>query len=431
MTHSPAQTCDVLVMGGGPAGSALATLLAEKGRRVVLLEKDHHPRFHIGESLLPLSLPYLDRLGVTDQIEQIGLRKYAAEFHSMDHGCQSDFRFGEAIDRSYPYSYEVRRSEFDHILLQNSRSKGAEVIEGCRVTSVQLGDDGINQVAARCDDGSERHYSARFYVDATGRDTFLAHVLGSKQRNRKHASAALYGHFDGARRNSGQDEGNICIYWFAHGWFWFIPLKDGTTSIGAVCSPAYLKTRSVPVDRFLLDTIALCPGLAARLADARLNGEVTATGNYSYQSSRMHGRNYLMIGDAFAFIDPVFSSGVHIALHGGCRGAEVVDRILDHPEWAPVELRQFQREISRSLKTFSWFIYRVTTPAVRDMFIYPRNILGVKTGVLSLLAGDLFRDTPLRLRLLVFQIIFWIKSLCMPRQSLAALRRRRKSMELG
>jgi flavin-dependent dehydrogenase len=428
MNTVPAQTCDVLIIGGGPAGSAMGALLAERGRKVLVLEKDRHPRFHIGESLLPLSLPFFERLGVQDDIERIGLRKYAAEFHSMYHGRQSDFRFGEAVDKSYPYAYEVRRSEFDHVLIRNCAAKGAEVREGWRVTGAELAGDEITAVTAVDEAGTEHRFKAAFYVDATGRDTFLADLLRTKERNRRHASAALYGHFSGALRNAGQEEGNISIYWFDHGWFWFIPLKDGITSVGAVCTPAYLKTRQVPVEQFFFDTIALCPGVQQRLAAARLENPVTATGNYSYQSTKMYGRNFLLVGDAYAFIDPVFSSGVHLALQGAFRGAETVDRILADPRTAGAELEKYRREIEGGLRTFSWFIYRITTPAVRDLFMYPRNILGVKEGVLSLLAGDLFRETPLKFRLLVFRAIYYLTTLLMPKASLAAHRRRRKNL---
>jgi flavin-dependent dehydrogenase len=286
-------------------------------------------------------------------------------------------------------------------------------------------------VTAVDENGEEQCYQARFYVDATGRDTFLANLLGIKQRSRKHASAALYGHFAGAKRNSGVDEGNIAIYWFDHGWFWFIPLKDGVTSVGAVCAPAYLKRRQASVEAFFQDTIAQCPGIQERLSEARLVSPATATGNYSYESSRMHGKNYLMVGDAFAFIDPVFSSGVHLALHGAFRGAELVDRILDQPDCAAREFRNYQKEIVGGLRTFSWLIYRSTSPAVRDMFIHPRNVFGVRPGMVSLLAGDVFRDTPLRIRLMVFKVIYYLMTLFSFKESRAAWRRRQNDMGLN
>jgi len=422
------QSCDVLVIGGGPAGSAISALLAESGWQVTVLEKDRHPRFHIGESLLPLSIPFFERLGVLPQVEAIGLRKYAAEFHSMYHGKSSRFHFSDALDRSFPYAFEVRRAEFDLLLIRNAAAKGADVREGWRVTGVQLKDGRIESVAALDEDGVERQWQPRFVVDASGRDTFLANFFGSKSRNSRHNSAALYGHFRGARRQCGRDEGNICIYWFDHGWFWMIPLKDDTMSVGAVCWPYYLKSRTLPVEQFFRDTIALCPGVAERLADAELVSEVTATGNYAYQSSRMRGANYLLIGDAYAFIDPVFSSGVHLALNSAFEGAATVDAVLRDPAAADVRLAQFERKVRRGLKTFSWFIYRITTPAIRDMVLHPRNPWRIKEAVISLLAGDLFRDTPLAPRLLIFKAIYYLKTLFDPHASYAAYKRRRTNI---
>jgi len=424
-------SCDVLIIGGGPSGSALGTLLARKGHHIILLEKDRHPRFHIGESLLPLSLPYLDELGVREDIERIGLRKYSAEFHSMYHNAHSAFSFSDAVDPSYSYGYQVRRSEFDHVLLKNCADQGATVYEACRVTDVSVTQSAITQVTATHQDGSIQDYHARFYVDATGRDTFLASKLGTKFRNPKHASAALFGHFSGAKRYEGKDEGNISIYWFDFGWFWFIPLKDGTTSVGAVCHPRYLRERSKEVEDFFLETIALCPALQERLSEATLIEPVTATGNYSYQSRKMHGDNFLLIGDAFAFIDPVFSSGVHLALHGAFKGAEVIDRILHHPKQAKKELAQLEASVWKGLGVFSWFIYRVTTPAIRDLFIHPRNLFGVRSAVISILAGDLFGATSIQKQILIFKVIYALKTLFSPRTSFLAFRNRQKNMEIN
>jgi flavin-dependent dehydrogenase len=403
--------CDVLIMGGGPAGAAAGALLAERGWHAVILDKDHHPRFHIGESLLPLSMPYLERLGVCEAVERIGLRKYAAEFHSVYHGKSATFNFGEALKRDYPYAYEVRRSEFDHLLLRNAAAKGTEVHEGWRVDRAEVHGGEIRSVSAVDENGQRENWQARFYIDATGRDTFMADLLGVKERNPRHRSAALYAHFTGAQRNTGRDEGNICIYWFDHGWFWMIPLKDGAMSVGAVCKPEYLKNREVPVEQFLHDTIALCPGVAKRLKEANLASEVTATGNYSYQSRRMTGRNFLMAGDAYAFIDPVFSSGVHLALNSAFLAADMVDGILHDPATAPRRLRAFESQIHKGLGVFSWFIYRITSPAVRDLFMNPENLFRVREAVTSVLAGDLFRGTPLRWPLSAFRVIYYIKSL--------------------
>src|SRR5271169_4059133 len=269
---------DVVVIGGGPAGATIAALLAERGEHVVLVEKDRHPRFHIGESLLPFNLPLFERLGVQADIERIGMPKYGAEFVSIYDDRTSGFEFANAWDKGFPYAYQVRRSEFDHILLKNAAVKGATVIEECRVTDIAFPPEGGAAASGRDADGQVRRWRAKFLVDASGRDTLLASRFDIKHRNPKHASAAIFGHFTGARRATGKAEGNIALFWFDHGWFWFIPLADGTTSVGAVCRPHYFKSRTTDLREFFMATIALCPPLAERLKDATLASPVTGTG---------------------------------------------------------------------------------------------------------------------------------------------------------
>src|SRR3954470_14608937 len=183
---------DVLVIGGGPGGATIAALLATGGRNVVLLEKARHPRFHIGESLLPLNMPLFERLGVADEMKQIGMPKYGAEFVSPWHPDAVTFDFANAVDKSFPNAYQVRRSEFDHILFRNAVRKGAAAIEGCRATGVEFDAEGAT-VAVRHDDGREEGLKTRFVVDASGRDTLLGSQFGIKTRNPAHNSAAIFG----------------------------------------------------------------------------------------------------------------------------------------------------------------------------------------------------------------------------------------------
>jgi flavin-dependent dehydrogenase len=423
--------CDVLVVGGGPAGSTASALLAGKGHKVILLEKERHPRFHIGESLLPLNLPLLEQLGVLEEVERVGMLKYGAEFVSPYHNKAITFDFAKAWDKSKPYAFQVRRSEFDHILIRNAAAKGATVVEGCKVTGVEFPEAGGAIATARDEDGGTRSVRARFLVDASGRDTLLASRFGIKKRNRKHNSAAMFGHFTGAHRLSGKAEGNITVFWFDHGWFWFIPLADGTTSVGAVCWPYYIKSRKTDQTTFFKDTIALCPALAERLKDAELTGQVTGTGNFSYQADRMTGPDYLMLGDAFAFIDPVFSTGVYLAMNSAFRGADAVDICLRHPEKAELALKDFESEIRRGIGTFSWYIYRVTTPAMRNLFMGPRNVFRVEEALLSLLAGDVFRPSPIRSRLRIFKAIYYMNAALDLKANVRAWFRRRRNVRVA
>ena len=401
--------CDVLVAGGGPAGATAAALLAAQGRKVTLVEKDRHPRFHIGESLLPMNMELLDRLGVSGQVAKVGMPKYGVEFVSPYHNKTTLLEFSGSWDKRFESAYQVRRADFDEILIRNAATKGAEVIEGCRIESVEFLADGGARVTGTDDAGQARAWRTRFLVDATGRDTLLANRLSLKQRNRRHNSAAIYGHFTGAKRLAGRQEGNITIFWFDHGWFWFIPLADGTTSIGAVCRPEFLKTRGgTDVTAFFHQLIAMSPELSRRLSGAELNGPAHATGNYSYKSERMTGRNYIMLGDAFAFIDPVFSTGVYLAMRSAFMGAQTIGECLDQPARADRALARFDREVRSGIDTFSWYIYRITRPAMRNLLMNPRNYFRVEEAVLSLLSGDVDRHSPIRPRLAVFKAFYYV-----------------------
>jgi flavin-dependent dehydrogenase len=374
-----------------------------------------------------MNLPLFDRLGVHEQIARIGIVKRAAELNSPQHEAPVNFSFGQAWDKRFPHAYQVRRSEFDQILFEHCQRRGATGLQDCRVTDVDFRPDCMH-VNARHGDGTLSRFEARFVVDASGRDTFLSGRMGLKRRNPRHASAALFGHFRNAERLPGEAEGNISLFWFEHGWFWFIPLRDGTTSVGAVCWPHYLKTRRTDPTQFLLDTIALCPALARRLERAELTGPATATGNYSYLGQRMSGDRHILIGDAFAFVDPVFSSGVFLAMNSAFLGADVVEAALRGRPDAERVRRRFERDVRFGLRQFSWFIYRMTSPTMRKLFMAPRNNLRMQEALLSLLAGDLFRGTPIRWSLRAFKAIYYTASLLDIKDNLAAWKRRRRMM---
>jgi flavin-dependent dehydrogenase len=372
-----------------------------------------------------MNLVLFERLGLGDEIERIAMIKYGAEFISPCHGKSATFDFANALDKGHPYAYQVRRSVLDEILFKHARAQGAETIEGCRVDTIEFPAGGGALVRARTEDGAARSWRARFLVDASGRDTLLANRLNLKRRNRRHNSAAMYGHFNGARRLPGKAEGNISVFWFDQGWFWFIPLADGTTSVGAVCRPDYFKARATDLDAFFMNTIATCPAIADRLSQATLVASVTGTGNYSYRAERMTGESFILLGDAFAFIDPIFSTGVFLAMHSAFAGADAVVTCLDRPKHARQALRRFEAGTRRGIDIFSWYIYRASRPAMRNMLMSPHNTLGIEEAMLSLLAGDVFRRSTVRARLLVFKLIYYVSSSLTPRRTFQAWRRQR------
>ncbi|CAH0259104.1 NAD(P)/FAD-dependent oxidoreductase [Roseomonas sp. CECT 9278] len=469
--------CDVLIIGGGPAGSTAATLLAEKGRRVVMLERDRHPRFHIGESLLPLNLKVFERLGVTDEVAAIGVHKPGARFVSDEHGKHTAFSFAAGLNQDYTYSYQVRRSSFDEVLFRRAQRAGADAREGMRVLDVALeargrgaleargggaleargrgaleargggaleargrgaleargsgalDAPGGHRVTARDEAGAIHAFRARFVMDCSGRDTVLASAMGSKARNPHNNTAALYGHFRGvapfgARDDSAPlsapdtgaplgaaEDGNITIHLFDEGWFWMIPLPDGVMSVGVVSNPGFFKRRRGEPREFFLETLRAVPSVARRIADAELVSDVTTTGNYSYASTVMHGDGWLMAGDAYAFIDPVFSSGVLLAMASAEMGADVADAWLDDPARAAPMARAFEAKVKRAIGSLSWLIYRINTPVLRDMFMEPRNRFRMREGLVSLLAGDVHTNANRQLPVLAFKGAFYALSL--------------------
>jgi flavin-dependent dehydrogenase len=405
----PTELCDVVVIGGGPAGSTAAAMLARRGHKVIALEKAHHPRFHIGESLLPMNLPLFERLGVLDKVRALGVFKPGADFEADNERGYNTYAFARALGKSPPHAYQVWRQDFDKMLYEHARHCGADAREGQEVVSVDQKGPRESRVSVRSDDGRGYVITARYVVDASGRDAFLSVKNRLRRKNNLHQSAAIFGHFRGAQRRAGEDAGNISIYSFGHGWMWMIPLPDGVMSVGAVCRPEYLKQRKGRTVEFLLDTIKRSPAMWRRLDHADLIGdEVRVTGNYSYDSTQMGGVGWVLIGDAFAFLDPVFSSGVYLAMSGAEQAVEVVDTALREPAREAALLRKLEKRQRAGMARFSFFIYRFNGPVMQQMFRQPRNTWKLEQGVISMLAGDLF-DTPKVLwRLKLFKLVYAI-----------------------
>ena len=402
-----AEICDVAVVGGGPAGSTAAALLARRGYKVIALEKARHPRFHIGESLLPMNLPVFERLGVLDKVRALGVFKPGADFEADNDSGYNTYAFARAIGNSPPHAYQVWRQDFDKMLYDHARDSGADAREGQEVLDVEQIGPRESRLQVRDDDGREYSIQARYVVDASGRDAFLSAKKKLRRKNHEHQSAAIFGHFHGAIPRPGEDAGNISIYRFKHGWMWMIPLPEGVMSVGAVCRPEYLKQRKGRTVEFLLDTLRQNRAAWARLETASLIGnEVRVTGNYSYDSARMGGPGWVLVGDAFAFLDPVFSSGVYLAMSGAEQAAKVVDEALRNPAREAALLRKLERRQRAGMARFSFFIYRFNGPVMAQMFREPRNTWKLEQGVISMLAGDLF-DTPRVLwRLQLFKLVY-------------------------
>jgi flavin-dependent dehydrogenase len=410
-----AALCDVLIIGGGPAGSTAATLLSKSGKDVVLLEKEAHPRFHIGESLLPCNLAIFERLGIHAEIRAMGIYKPGAEFISDETGESVDFNFATGIGPTFTHSYHVRRSQFDAALFANAGRNGARTMQRTRVVEVVLaqgnGDTGRARVTARHEDGTSHIFAPRFVLDASGRDTFMANRLGNKRTDKRNNTAAVYGHFRHVKcRTEGDMAGCISVHLAQDGWFWVIPLQDEIVSVGFVGMQAAFKGRRGSLQDFLFDRISQSRTLGERMREALLVSEVMSAGNYSYRARGGWGEGYMMIGDAFAFVDPLFSSGVMLAMTGGELGADVANAWLDDPAAGRKLAERCERRLCRAMDRLSWLIYRINSPVMRGMLMAPRNVFRMRDGLVALLAGNLDIRREFRTPVLAFRMVYYLLS---------------------
>jgi flavin-dependent dehydrogenase len=326
-------TTDVVVIGGGPGGSTTATMLARKGFHVVLLEREHFPRDHIGESLLPASIPVLEELGVLPAVQEVGfLPKWGATMVWGKEKTPWSWYFRET-NHKYPHAYQVWRPHFDRLLLENSRAHGVDVrqghavrevlFEGSRATGVRFAADGVGECIARAD----------FVVDASGQSSLLGRQLHVRRWDPLFQNLAVYGYFTGAQRLSAPNETNILVESYPHGWFWNIPLHTGWMSVGAVVDSriGQEEMRHSSPQHFLMAQIAQASYTQQMLREASLVYGPFVIRDWSYVSDEVVGDGYILVGDAACFVDPLFSSGVHLALMAGVLAAAYVTTAVRDP----------------------------------------------------------------------------------------------------
>ncbi|MEU9607614.1 NAD(P)/FAD-dependent oxidoreductase [Streptomyces sp. NPDC048057] len=397
MTY-PAVEYDVIVIGGGPGGSMTSTLLAQSGKRVILFESAKFPRYHIGESLLSGTADLLKKIGVLEKLEDAGfIKKHGVEWVWGEHREPWTVYFKDALAMPYDYGYQVERGPFDQMLLENAREHGVDAREEHRVTDFAFEDDGTVRVQYTDDEGNPGTVTARWLVDSSGQGGTVTKRLHQQEWDPYLKNMAVWSYWRGAKRGPGLDAGNTFLPTFDEGWWWFIPLRDDITSIGVVVDrEAFLKQKENGLQHYYQSCLERTPELMDRLADAEQVDEMHAQRDWSYIYDRFSGDGYIAVGDAACFIDPLFSTGVHLSMLSGYLAATTVNTILDKPEIPREQVLEFyegayRKEFDR-LRAQVYFLYGGHGGSKESYFWHARNQFDVpgiapEKAFISLIAG--------------------------------------------
>jgi|SRR5215212_238688 len=388
---------DVIVIGGGPAGSTAATLLAQRGLSVTLLERERFPRFQIGESLLPYNNDLFARLGVTEQLlEGDFFPKFGAYFVTGDGSVGFSFRFDQRLRDPYRRSFQVKRSEFDHLLLKNAEKHGVDVRQETAVTSVDLSDPEKAIVNGNLE--------ARFVVDASGHGAVLGSRVGAREDVKSLKKIAFFAHYRNVPRAEGKDAGNTVVVVLRNAWFWLIPITAKLMSVGLVVDREHVLSCGLEPQQLLEETIAATPWVAERMKDAERVTQVYARKDFSFRMRNIAGPNYALIGDAAGFLDPIFSTGVFMAMKSADMAAQAIESRLRGGSMRA--LKQYEREMTTGLDKYFRFIERFYQREFLEMFMQPSERWGLLDAIVGILAGDIFakRDNRFKVALFFFLV---------------------------
>lgn len=399
---------DVAIIGGGPAGSTAAALLARAGRRVIVFEREKFPRFHIGESLLPFSMKAFTRLGLHEKFLRAGfMKKFGGEIIGACSENGTKFYFKDGYRSQTDHAYQVARGDFDKVLLDHAAECGAKVHEQASVSRIEFSKDvvelGINWNAA------SRTIHARYVIDASGRTSVLGRQFKIKKTYDHLQKLSIFAHYDGVWRAEGIDGTLTVLLRAIDRWFWLIPLAAERTSVGVVLDSETYRKSKLSAEDFLEQALSEQPTIAKRMTNARRVSQVYVEADFSYRSALLHGDRWLLAGDAAGFIDPIFSSGVFLAVFSGELAADALNEVLDHPHKAKRLFPQYERAVNRAMDVYLRFVNAWYTKEFIEVFLAPRSVLGLAPAVNAVLGGNVGNSFPIRWRMWVFYFLVWLQ----------------------
>jgi len=389
-------TYDVIVMGGGPAGSSVASILAREGRKVVLFEKEQFPRHHIGESLMTDTFWTFQRMGLLEKLKQSPfVRKYSVQFANPAGKESRPFYFFEANHHESAVTWQVTRAVFDHMLIEHAAEQGATVYQKTQVKQVLFEASSAVGVEALMADGSLQRFHAKVIVDATGQTAMLSNKFRWRMRDPKLKKAVLYSYFKGASREPDLNGGATLVLRTqlgSNGWFWYIPLEDDITSVGIVADPEYLvKGRGQDLAKIFHEEVEKCEPCRRRVEGAERVDKIYSILDYSYRSKQNAGNGFILIGDAYGFLDPIYSSGVLLALKMAELAADAIHDAFKRNDFSGERLGQFQSKLDDGIESMRKLVYAFYNEGFSfSQFLrkYPEQ----RVHVINLLIGDVFRE---------------------------------------
>ncbi|MEY2500370.1 MAG: hypothetical protein QOI07_704 [Verrucomicrobiota bacterium] len=397
---------DVAIIGGGPAGSVAGALLARAGRRVIVLERDKFPRFHIGESLLPFSMQVFSRLGLHEKFARAGfMEKFGGEMYGA---CGDDgvkFYFEDGFRSQTDRSYQVTRAEFDKVLLDHAAESGAEVCEETSVDAVDFADDGATIAISPKGNGASKNIQGRYVIDASGRNSILGAKFKLKLNYEHLQKISVFAHYDGMTRAEGRDGTLTRMVRAADRWFWVIPLSPTRTSVGVVLDGAIYKKTGLSAEEFLQRAIEEQPLLMQQMRNAERVTPVRTAADFSYRSRRLTGDRWMLAGDAAGFIDPVFSSGVFLAVLAGEQAADALHEVLDRPAKRKKLFARYERSINKAMDVYLRFVDAWYSKEFIEVFLHPQDLFQIPPAVNAVLGGNIGDSFAIKWRMWVFYML--------------------------